>query len=190
MQRLLCQSTAFVPGVCTEGGARMRTNKPLLRAELGPRIPSKASRTPPSTVRVVTAGLGQEQPRLRLKTPPSPGDASAARRAVPSPPDCTLAGRDSAYIPPRRPGWFPLRPRPNAPALARVRLLGPKGEPHSGTDSNPGSPVRPPALGPLTHAPSAWAHSPGAVAALPLSATLLAARPRDTRTAPARPGPG
>lgn len=34
------------------------------------------------------------------------------------------------------------------------------------------------------------ARSPGAVAALSLGATLLAARPRDTRTAPARPGPG
>lgn len=51
-------------------------------------------------------------------------------------------------------------------------------------------PARPPAPGPRTHSPAGWTHSPDAVAALPLSATLLAARPRDTRTAPARPGPG
>lgn len=168
----------------------MRKNKPLLGTEAGPGIPWRASRTPPSTVRLVTAAGDKDQPWPCVRTPPAPGKASAARRAAPSPPDRTPTGRDTAYIPPRRPRWFPLRLRPNAPALARVRPLGLKGEPRPGRACRPRSrpPARPPWGPTLTLRPPG--HTPGAVAALPLSTTLLAARPRDTRTAPARPGPG
>lgn len=72
-------------------------------------------------------------------TPPAAGEASAARRAAPSPRARTPAGRDSAYLPPRRPGWFPLRPRPNAPALARVRPPESEGEPRPGRACSPRS---------------------------------------------------
>lgn len=157
-------------GVYTEGGAWMRENKPLLRTEGGPGIPARASRTPPATVR------GR----------PGAGEASAARRAAPPPPAWTPAGRDSAYLP-------PLRRVVSAPPAAARPRLGPspaaRAEPRPGRACNPGAP-RPPLPGPHVHSRAGDARSPGAVAALAHSATLLAARPRDTRTAPARPGPG
>lgn len=163
-------SSAILPGVCTEGGAWMRENKPLLRTEGGPGIPARASRTPPATVR------GR----------PGAGEASAARRAAPPPPAWTPAGRDSAYLP-------PLRRVVSAPPAAARPRLGPspaaRAEPRPGRACNPGPP-RPPLPGPHVHSRAGDARSPGAVAALAHSATLLAARPRDTRTAPARPGPG
>lgn len=134
-------SSAIVPGVRTEGGAKARKNKPLPRTDVGPGIPSRASRTPPSTVWVVAAARGQGPAVAPLQDVPGPRKG----RASPSPPDRTPAGRDSAYIPPRRPGWFPLRLRPNAPALARVRPPGLEGEPRPGRARSPRSrsPARP-----------------------------------------------
>lgn len=86
---------------------------------------------------------------------------------------------------PASPGGFRSASGPTPPPRPDS---SPEGEPRSGRSCSPQP--RSPAPGPRTHSPAGWTHSPDAVAALPLSATLLAARPRDTRTAPARPGPG
>lgn len=162
------------------GGAGVRKSHPILWTEAGPGSPSGASPTPPSPDPAVTPAQDQDPPPPRLETPPAAGEASAARRAAPSPPARTPAGRDSAYLPPGRPGRFLPRPR-------RTPRLGPS---PPGASSSAGAPLPLPlAPGPLTHPPAAGRTLP-TVAALPLGATLLAARPRDTRTAPARPGPG
>ena len=112
-------SSAVPPGVCVEGGARIREGKPLPRTEVGPGIPARASWTLPATVRVVTAEPGRGPALAPPRDAPGAGKASAAGRAAPSPPAWTPAGRVSAYLPPRRPGWFPLRPPPPRPESGR-----------------------------------------------------------------------
>lgn len=184
-------STAIGPGVRTEGGAETRNNKPLPWTAVGSGIPRRASRTPPSlhspggyggagTRTSLGPASGRPRPQERPPRPagpphprpPGPQQAGTRPTSLPEGP----AGFRSACgrTPPPWPesglrGWRAsrIRAQPAAPAPARL-----------------------PSPGPHTHSPAAWAHSPGAAAALPLSPTLLAARPRDTRTAPARPGPG
>ena len=164
-------SSAILPGVCTEGGAWMRENKPLLRTE---------------------GGAGDPREGVPNASHHSPG-TPRGRRGLHSQTGRTIA----ACLDPGRPG-LGLPPAPQArvvsapPAPARPRL-GPRpaarAEPRPGRACNPG-PARPPLPRPHVHSRAGGARSPGAVAALAHSATLLAARPRDTRTAPARPGPG
>lgn len=102
----------------------------------------------------VTPAQDQGPPPPRLKPPPAAGEASAAGRAAPSPPAGTPAGRDSAYLPPRRPGRFLLRPRrtprlgprpPGAPSSARGPLSLPLAPGPSLTLRPPGG-LSPPSL--------------------------------------------
>ena len=149
----------------------MRENKPLLRTE---------------------GGAGDPREGVPNASHHSPG-TPRGRRGLHSQTGRTIA----ACLDPGRPG-LGLPPAPQArvvsapPAPARPRL-GPRpaarAEPRPGRACNPG-PARPPLPRPHVHSRAGGARSPGAVAALAHSATLLAARPRDTRTAPARPGPG
>lgn len=184
-------STAIAPGVCTEGGAKTRKNKPL-----------------PWTDRSGAGDTLEGVPNASLHSLGGSGGAGTRTSLGPA------SGRPRPPERPPRPDG-PPHPRPTGPQQAGTRPTslpeGPGGFrsacgrtpppwPESGRQGLRASrvraepaapaPARPPSLGPHTHSPAAWAHSPGAVAALPLSATLLAARPRDTRTAPARPGPG
>lgn len=120
----------------------------------------------------------------------SPGPASG-RPSQPARPPQPLGRTVSASRDPGRPGLGlpPARQAPDRFRSVRGRTPPPRPESAGEEPAAPGS-ARPRVPGTLTHSRAGWARSPNAVAALLLAATLLAARPRDTRTAPARPGPG
>lgn len=112
------------PRVVLRRGRARRSSGPK-RGRRDPR--GRPGRLPPPAG-CVRRRRDRDQPPPCFRTPPAPGKASAAGRAAPSPrADPNRPGH--GLHPSRRPRRFPLRLQPNAPALARGRPLGRKGEP-------------------------------------------------------------